>query len=250
MNLFSVRPVEILYGASVSRYNLLGSILNFTKVNCSYKFVSKCLKIKGKTPSNFHAWLTIAGPLLWRVQNDSSQMVLHRCCQSMQEDSVSISSKYSLNLFCASYLRINSLALDFGNVWHNFGFLCRLNDNEGVSTRATGIQHNFNTVTFLKPRFCDHCGKQLRGLRNQVLYAIEHEESTCLCRDYHARILDATLASTPTVRRWDIIFIWKSHNLSLNIVQSWSWIETVIETCHSFAVPPVVLIWRPIQKQW
>ena len=53
MNLFSVRPVEILYGASVSRYNLLWSILNFTKVNCSYKFVSKCLKIKGEDTKQF-----------------------------------------------------------------------------------------------------------------------------------------------------------------------------------------------------
>ena len=35
---------------------------------------------------------------------------------------------------------------------------------------VTTIQHNFNTSSFFKPRFCDHCGKLLVGVMNQVLY--------------------------------------------------------------------------------
>ena len=51
------------------------------------------------------------------------------------------------------------------------GLLDRLNEDEGarVMTIKTGIQHNFNTSSFLKPRFCDHCGKLIKGIMNQVL---------------------------------------------------------------------------------
>ena len=93
----------------------------------------------------------------------------------MQEDSVRI----SLQVYLTVLTDVVQL-IKFGKAWYSFGLLFRLNDDDDpVSIRVkTGIQHNFNTSSFLKPRFCDHCGKMLKGFRNQVF---EHEDSKSMC---------------------------------------------------------------------
>ena len=84
-----------------------------------------------------------------------------------------------------------------------FCLLCRLNEDEDVNNISvkTGIQHNFNTASFFRPRFCDHCGKVISGFWNQVLHTFEHKATRYLCRDCHARIIFAILAFTPIALR-------------------------------------------------
>ena len=85
----------------------------------------------------------------------------------MQEDSVRIF------LYSKLFMKLTIVK----QLGHNYDFPKRLNDGEnekdGTLRVEAGIQHNFNKSQFFRPKHCDHCGKLLKGVINQVSYYFE-----------------------------------------------------------------------------